>query len=178
MNEKNLILWQIKTEYQSLLSCLYDTETGEINEEVEKKLNELSDSGENKCIAIQKWILNLESEKKQIEIMEEQLALRKSAYEKEIEKRYNYLESNMKGLGIKEISCPYFKIRLKTNPPSTDILDEKLIPEKFIVTKEITKTERKPDRMAIKEEVLKTGVQVPGAFVHQKTKLEISFKTL
>jgi hypothetical protein len=169
----NLNLWQIKKEYSSLLSNLYDHETGEINHEVDAQLSSLADSAENKCIAIQKWILNLESEKKQIEFMEEQIAKRKKCYENEIKKRSDYLESNMKSLGIDEIKCPFFTLKIKKNPLSTDIVNEEIIPDKFMIEREIIKKEIKPDKNAIKEEFVKTGIQVPGAIVSQKSFLKL-----
>lgn len=173
MNTASLSLYKMAGDYESLMSQLYDYETGEINQEIDAQLNALSDTVENKCIAISKWINKLEAEKKQIEFMEKQISERKGAYEKEIQARFNYLENNMKRLNINKVQCPYFTLRIKSNPFSTDIMDESLIPERFMKTREIVKTETKPDKNAIKEEVLKTGIQVPGAYVAQKTKLEI-----
>lgn len=166
-------LWQIKTEYQSLLSQLYNHETGEVDIEVDKQLSALSDSAENKCIAVASWIKNMEADKKQIEYMKEEILKREAAYQKEIDKRSQYLQYNMEALGISEVKCPYFTLRIKKNPYSTEIFDESQIPEQYMRTREIVKTETKPDKNAIKEEVLRTGAQVPGASVQQKTKLEI-----
>lgn len=171
--QRNVSLWQIKSEYQNLLHNLYDYETGEINQEVDAQLNALSDTAENKCIAIASWIKHMESEKKQIDFMKEEILKREAAYEKEINKRLDYLKTNMEGCGITEVKCSYFTLKIKKNPYSTDIVNEADIPEKFMKTKEVVKIEVKPDKNAIKEEVLKTGIQVPGAQVAQKTKLEI-----
>ncbi len=171
--QREVSLWQIKSEYQNLLSNLYDSETGEVNMDVDAQISALSDSAENKCIAIASWIKNMESDKKQIEYMKEEILKREAAYNKEIDKRLDYLKGNMEGLGITEVKCAYFTLRIKKNPYSTDVTDASQLPERFIKTREIVKTEKSPDKNAIKEEVLKTGVQVPGAYVQQKTKLEI-----
>jgi hypothetical protein len=64
-------------------------------------------------------------------------------------------------------------LKIKNNPYSTNIVDENKIPERFMRTRIIEKKEIKPDKNAIKEEVLKTGIQIEGAIVEQKTKLEI-----
>jgi hypothetical protein len=72
-----------------------------------------------------------------------------------------------------EVKSPFFTIRLKKNPYSTDITDASQIPIQYMNTREIVKVETKPDKNAIKEEVLKTGVQIPGANVHQKVQLQI-----
>ena len=120
----------------------------------------------------------MESDKREIDFLKEQIAARETAYIKEINRLQDYLKINMERCKIKEINCPYFTIKLKINPPSTDILDESQIPEQYMRTREIVKTEIKPDKNAIKEEVLKTGVQIPGAFVTQKTQVKISIDKL
>lgn len=166
-------LWEIKSEYMKLVSSLYNQETGEVDEQVDKQLTELAGNAENKCIAIMSWVKSLESEKKQIEFMKQEILDREQAYNNEITRQLKYIERNMLDMGIKEIASPYFKLQIVTDPYSTDVHDESQLPEKFMRTKEIVKTERKPDKIAIKAEVLKTGVQVPGATVAQKKKLKI-----
>ncbi len=171
--QRKLSFWEIKNEYQGLLGQLYDPETGEVNEQVDAQLSALSVTAENKCIAVASWIKNLESEKKQIEFMKKEILEREEAYQTEIEKNLQYLKSNMENCGISEVKCQYFTIRIKQNPYSTDVFDESQVPEKFMRSREIIKIETKADKNAIKEEVLKTGVQIPGACVLRKTKLEI-----
>ncbi len=174
MNNQKITLWEIGSEYQKLLPQLFDQETGEINELVEQKLNQISGSAEEKCKAVANWIKSIEHEKKQIEMMKEEILRREKAYDHEIEQKLLYLKINMERCEIKEIKCPYFTVKIKTNPYSTEILNEGEIPEKFMRTREIVKTEIKPDKNAIKEEVLRTGEQIAGAYVSQKTKLEIN----
>lgn len=174
ISSQNISLWQLANEHQRLFSQLYNEETGEIDMEIQAQLDVLEPSTEKKCIAIQSWVNKLESEDRELDILIDQIGKRKSAYSKEIKKMSDYLYNNMKRCGIKEIRCPLFKLRIKVNPYSTEIFEETQIPKQFMKTREIVKTETKPDKNAIKEEVLKTGIQVPGAFVQQKEKLEIS----
>jgi hypothetical protein len=169
----NLSLYKIASEYQSLFSQLYDHETGEINMEIQAQIDALEPSAEKKCIAVTQWINSMRGDKREIEFLRSELLKREAAYDEEITWWERYLRTNMERLKITEVQCPYFTIRLKKNPYSTDILDESLIPERFMRTREIIKTEVKPDKNAIKDEVIKTGVQIPGASVQQKTKLEI-----
>lgn len=169
----NLSLYQLGTEYQSLLSQLYDHETGEVNEEVDAQLNALSTTTEEKCIAVTSWIKRLESDQNQLEKMVEEILSRGLAFTKEINKWKDYLKTNMERCQITEVKCPYFTLKIKKNPYSTDIFDEAQIPERFMRTREIVKVERKADKNAIKEEVLNTGIQIPGAIVQQNTKLQI-----
>lgn len=175
---RNLSLYQIGNDYQGLFNQLYDEETGEVNMEVDKLLSELSLTAEKKCIEVAKFIRKIQSEKREIEYLKEEITNRDEAYKREINKMSSYLQSNMERLGIKQIKCPYFTINIKVNPYSTEISDESLIPERFMRTKEIVKIEVKPDKSAIKDEFLSTGLQVPGTRVQQNTKLEITIDKL
>ncbi len=170
---KNISFYQLGIEHQKLFSQLYDYETGEVNSEIEAQISALTETTEKKCIAVTSWIKKLESDKRELEFLKDELAKRESAFNKEIDKSKKYLQDNMERCKITEVSCPYFTIRLRKNPYSTEILDESLIPKEYLKTKEIVKIETKPDKNAIKEEVLKTGIQIPGTYVGQKTKLEI-----
>jgi hypothetical protein len=172
--EKPISLYHLVSEYQDLFRELYDPETGEINELVQAKIDAKEPDVQKKCIAVGQWIKSIEKEKREIEYMKEQILARESAYEKEINKWQYYLKMNMERFGVTKVSSPFFTLEIKKNPYSTDILDATKIPNKFMATKEIVKVEIKPDKNAIKEEVLKTGEQVEGAYVGQKTRLVIS----
>jgi|ERR1700722_5243455 len=169
----NLSLYQLTHEHSLLLSQLYDHETGEVNQEIEDKLSASSQSVDKKCLSVASYIQHLESEKAQLEFLKKQIKEREQAYDAKIERMERYLKSNMEYAGIDKIECPYFTVRIKTNPYSTDILDESLIPKDLINYKVIEKVEAKPDKTRIKEQVLKTGIQVPGACVAKKTQLKI-----
>lgn len=178
MISNNLSLWQIGSEYQQLLSELYDSETGEINELVQAKLDKLAPSVEKKCIAVAAYLRKIESEEIELDRLLHEVEERKKAYNREVSKWVDYLKNNMERCNIKEIKCPYFTLKIKQNPYSTEIIDERLIPEKYLVKKEIVKVEVKPDKTAIKEYVLQSGEEVPGAKVAQKTRLDISVSKL
>jgi len=149
---KDVSLWKLTNEHQKLLNELYDYETGEINELIQAKLDTLEPTIEKKCIAVTQWIRKLESEKRELDAIQEEVESRRHAYDREVKKYSNYLELNMKKQGMTEIKCPFFTVRLRKNPHSTDIIDESLIPQKFIVAKEIVKIESKPDKKACSSE--------------------------
>jgi|ERR1700685_1101125 len=173
MNAINLSLYQLTNEHDFLLSQLYDHETGEVNQEIENKLMQLDSTAVKKCTSIASYIRRMEADKEQLEKLEQEIYKRKKSYDKEMDRLKAYLKSNMERMEIDYIRSPFFQVKIKTNPHSTEIINEELIPQKFLNVKIIEKTEVKPDKNAIKEEVLRTGVQVPGAYVSQKTKLEI-----
>lgn len=169
----SLSLYHLTKEYENLFAQLYDPDTGEINQEVEEKVNSLLPTIEAKCISVANYIKKLESDKREIEFLEQEIQKRKTAYTEEVKHWQEYLKKNMQYHGLTKVSCPYFTLNIKKNRHSTDIYDEFQIPTKFMIAKETIKVEVKPDKEAIKEEVLRTGVQVPGAHVEQKSKLEM-----
>ncbi len=170
---KELTLWSLTNEHRELLSRLYDYETGEVNEEVQAQINALEPDITDKCIAVNKWISKLEKDQLALEKLEEEVKLRKEAFKKEIKFYKEYLQKGMEENNIMSITCPYFTIKLIKNPTSTEIIDESLLPEQFFNYKEIIKTEKKPDKVKIKEHVLRTQEQVPGAHVGQKNRVEV-----
>jgi hypothetical protein len=170
---KSLSLYNLGNDYQHLFSQLYDAETGEVDEVVDAQLSALSTDVQKKCVAVATWIKSMESEQREIEHLKNEILNREAAYKKEISKWHDYLKSNMERCKISEVKCPYFTLKIKKNPFSTEIFDESLLPSKFMVEREVVRIDKKADKNAIKEEVLRTGVQIPGACVQQKTQLQI-----
>ena len=166
-------LHNLTFEHQKILSELYNHETGEVNEEAEAQLNALSPQVNDKCVAVAHWIKKIEANKRELAHMKEEIDKREQAYNTSMDRWNDYLKSNMEKCGLKEISCPYFTIKIRKNPLSTTILNEFDIPSRFLITKEIVRITTIPDKNSIKEEVEKTGIQVPGTLVEQKTRLEI-----
>jgi hypothetical protein len=167
-------LYKLSSEYQQLMAKLFDPATGEIDPVVDAEITALAPTVESKAIAVASYIRSMEDEKRNIEILREELMERQAAYDNRIASQQKYLQTCMEMASVTEVTCPYFTIRLKKNQHSTDITSESAIPAEFFNERTVTKTERKPDRNRIKEHVLKTGYQIPGATVLQKTKLEIT----
>lgn len=176
--EKSLSLYHLSTEMQNLMARLFDPETGEIDEAVDAELNATTQTANAKCLAVASVIKRLEAEQALLQHYYQEVTSRQIAYQKELGKLENYLHKNMIACKITEIKHSMFTIKIKTNPYSTNVYDESQLDPQFMVTREIVKTETKPDKEAIKRYVLGTGMQVPGAHVEQKTKLIITTEKL
>ena len=74
----------------------------------------------------------------------------------------------MERCAISEIKSPYFVIKLKKCPISTEILDENSIPNDYKKVKEVVTI----DKLKLKDEML-AGVVIPGAQLRQNNRLEI-----
>ena len=163
-------LFEIANEYQNILEETFDKETGEINEKALLRLDEVKTDIRDKGVAIASFIKNIEAEEKAIDAAISTMELRRNQLSKKALSIAYYLQSNMERCAISEISCPYFVVKLKKNPVSVDVYDEKSLPESYIKTKEVVT--RSVDKMKIKEEIL-AGAVIPGAALKQNYRLEI-----
>lgn len=159
-------LYEISDQYQFLLKDLYNEETGEVDESVLSRLNELSDTAENKCINVVRIFKEIEMQRVAIAEEKKRMAARESALKNQVDRLKNYLLVNMERCQIKKIECPQFVISLQKNPARLDITDEKLIPKEYLVTKISI------DESKVKDE-LKSGVIIPGARLVQGNSVRI-----
>ncbi len=161
-------LYEIANEYQSILEQTFDQDTGEVNETALAKLEALQVDMQQKTIAVASYIKNLDAERKAIEEAKQAMADREKRLEKRVSYLTAYLQSNMERCAINEITSPYFVVKLKKCPLSTDILDENALPDEYKRRKEVITV----DKLKIKEELL-AGVVIPGAALKQNYRLEI-----
>jgi hypothetical protein len=84
-----------------------------------------------------------------------------------------YLKDQMERAGIDLIECPLFKVQIKKNPPSVDVIDQLSLPKEFWRTPEPKPPVAAPDKARIKE-ALQHGDDVPGARLTQSTRLVVA----
>ncbi len=161
-------LYQIANEYKDVVENMYDEETGEINEKSLSLLDSITTSFQDKCLAVASFMQNIDAEREAISNAKKSMADRESRLKKKIENMHNYLHLNMEKSGITQINSPYFNLKIKTNPPSVDVIDANEIPEQYMRTK----TEVSIDKQKILAD-LKNGTIIPGVGLKQDTKLEI-----
>ncbi len=83
-----------------------------------------------------------------------------------------YLKDNMERAGIEKIECPLFKLSIKKNPPSVEVIDQLSLPPEYWRTPEPKPPVAAPDKAAIKA-ALQDGKDVPGARLNQGTRLVV-----
>jgi|ERR1700722_3141604 len=160
-------LYEITNELQRIFDNV--GEDGELNQEMLDNLDGLQEDFETKAISVASYIKNLEAEEQAIADAIKGMVVRKTRLTKQAESLSEYLQMNLQKLSINEIkSSPYFKIRLKQCPVSVDVFDESVLPAEYLREK-ITVT---VDKIKLKE-TMSEGVEVPGATLHRKIKLEI-----
>lgn len=159
-------LYEIADRYQFLLHDLYDYETGVVNETTLARLNELTDTMEDKAINITMLFKELEASAEAIEKERQAMQKREKALKNQIQSLKDYLRTNMERCQINKIECPQFVIGLQKNPCSVEIVNEESIPEEY------TKVRVELDIAKIKDE-LKNGVVIPGARLVQGSSIRI-----
>jgi hypothetical protein len=160
-------LYEITNELQHVFDNI--GEDGELTQDMMDNLDELQQDFEQKAVNVAAYIKNLEAEELAIGEAIKDMATRKTRLTKQVQGLTDYLQFNLQKLSINEIkTSPYFKIRLKQCPPSVDVFDEKQIPDEYWREKVTTSI----DKIRLKE-VMSEGVEVPGASIQRKIKLEI-----
>ena len=133
-------------------------------------LEGLTGAIEVKAQSVAMVIRNIEADAEAIEEAAKQMQARAKRLQQRAEAIKTYLLVNMTATGITKISCPYFTISLRKNPPRVDIIDAAAIPDRFRVWPDPPPPAL--DRKAILE-ALKAGESVPGAGLAQSERVEI-----
>lgn len=140
-------------------------ENGEYKEDI--KLN--TETIEDDAISIASYIKNLEVEEAGINEAVKNMTERKRVLQYRIEGLKHFLQTNLQANNITEISTsPYFKIKIKKNPPKVEMEPGVIVPDEYLRTKTITEI----DKSKISDE-LKNGVLLEFAKLTQSTRIEI-----
>lgn len=140
----------------------------ELDPEVMKDtLDSIEDAIENKAENIAKLIRNLESDVSAYKEEEDRLKTKRQSTENKVKWLKTYLEDNMKMTGKTKFKSGMFNFSIQKNPASVNITDEKIIPGEFLIPQP-----PKVDKTSLKE-ILKRGIEVPGAELKQTEGLRI-----
>lgn len=159
-------LYEIANEYLTFLNQVSDLD--EITDEHMDLLDHYQDTLANKVLNIGSFIKNLEIEYEAIEKAIDSMSERSFKINKKLERLKDYVKFNMDKFNLKEVKNPYLDIKVRLNPPSIIIKDEKLIPNKYIKEQILSKIDK-----ALICQDLKNNMIVPGVILEQKTRLEI-----
>ena len=145
-----------------------DVQNMDLDPEVMKDtLDSIEDAIENKAENIAKLIRNLESDVSAYKEEEDRLKTKRQATENKVKWLKTYLEDNMKLTGKTKFKSGRINFSIQKNPVSVNITDEKIIPEEFLIPQP-----PKVDKTSLKE-ILKRGIEVPGAELKQTEGLRI-----
>lgn len=163
-----LTLFEIAKEYRHIADVLMDAGCDEqtLSDTLEAEAWPLELKAQNYGFVIR----NLEASAAAIKEAEAAMAARRKMIEKRSAALLERLKTGMEIAGVTELSCPYFSIKVKKNPPAIDVWDEKQVPAKYLV--QPAPPPPSIDKKAIKADI-DAGIEVPGAMKVQATRLEI-----
>lgn len=157
-------LYELTQNYINLQDLLEDETISQ--DLIEKAMKEVSEDIEEKAENYAAIMKNLEAEAEALEKEEKRLAARKSSLRNRNKILKENLENSMKATGKTKFKTRLFSFNIAKNPPSLDIADEELIPDKYIVyTKSTAKKTMIDD--------LKQGVIIKGVKLKQTESLRI-----
>lgn len=154
-------LYELSVAFQNVQNMDLDPEV------MQDTLDSIEDAIENKAENIAKLIRNLESDVTAYKEEEERLKTKRQATENKVKWLKTYLEDNMKLTGKTKFKSGMFNFAIQKNQESVNITDERIIPEDFLIQQP-----PKIDKTALKE-LLKNGVEIPGAELKQTESLRI-----
>lgn len=157
-------LYELTQNYINLQDLLEDETISQ--DIIEKAMKEVSEDIEEKAENYAVIMKNLESEAEALEREEKRLAARKNSLRKRNKILKDNLENSMKTTGKRKFKTRLFSFNIAKNPPSLDIADEELIPDKYIV---YTKSTAKKTMI----EDLKQGAIIKGVKLKQTESLRI-----
>lgn len=154
-------LYELSLSFQEVQNMDLDSEV------MKDTLDSIEDAIENKAENIAKLIRNLESDVSAYKEEEDRLKTKRQSTENKVKWLKTYLEDNMKLTGKTKFKSGMFNFSIQKNPASVNITDEKIIPGEFLIPQP-----PKVDKTSLKE-ILKRGIEVPGAELKQTEGLRI-----
>ena len=154
-------LYELSLSFQEVQNMDLDPEV------MKDTLDSIEDAIENKAENIAKLIRNLESDVSAYKEEEDRLKTKRQATENKVKWLKTYLEDNMKMTGKTKFKSGMFNFSIQKNPSSVNITNEKIIPGEFLIPQP-----PKVDKPSLKE-ILKRGIEVPGAELKQTEGLRI-----
>lgn len=154
-------LYELSLSFQEVQNMDLDPEV------MKDTLDSIEDAIENKAENIAKLIRNLESDVSAYKEEEDRLKTKRQSTENKVKWLKTYLEDNMKLTGKTKFKSGMFNFSIQKNPASVNITDEKIIPGEFLIPQP-----PKVDKTSLKE-ILKRGIEVPGAELKQTEGLRI-----
>lgn len=162
-------LYTLAADYREASEQLADLELDE--QAVADTLEGLQGTLEVKATNVAMFCRNVEALAAQIKEAEAAMAARRKQLERRAERIRGYLKTCLEIADVREVSCPYFTIRVRANPPSVVVEDLAKLPPDYLVVPPTPPPVA--DKRAIADD-LKAGKPVPGAYLDTtKTRLEI-----
>lgn len=156
-------LYELTDSYLKVLELIENGEEG-----LEDTLESINDTIELKADGYARIIRNLEANAVALKTEIDRLTNRKRSIENSIDRLKENLKNAMIATGKEKIKTDLFNITVVNNPVAVNVIDEKLIPEKYFKVEII----RKLDKLSLRD-AIKNGEEIQGAKLMQGKGLRI-----
>lgn len=136
-------------------------------EDLQDTLESIEGALEEKLESYAMVIRNIESDVEGLKAEEKRLAERRKTMESGIKRMKENMQYAMSSTGEKKIKGEKFTFTVQKNPPSLNIVDEKVIPTEFITVETVRNIDKKALLARAKEQ------EVPGVEIKQGESLRI-----
>lgn len=160
-------LYELSAEYQRVLSLLDDPDADPAA--LEQELDGLAGQIQIKAGAIAGLIRQFEAFSDMRKMEAQRMKALADADARKADRLRDYLLRNMQAVGAERIDTKAFRLSLRANPPSVQVLEEPLVPAEYIRTVTTTSV----DKRAILEHFKTTGEIVDGTDISRGTRLDI-----
>jgi hypothetical protein len=157
-------LYELTAQYAQLSDAVED---GADDAALLTMLAEIDGALREKGANIGYMLKNYDAEIAAMKAEEKRIAEKRKARESMHERLNKYLLDNMIAGGIHQIDCPAFSIKVRENPPSVVIDDEKAIPAEYM-----RQPPAVPDKRLMLDD-MKNGVLIDGVRAERGHRLEI-----
>lgn len=155
-------LYQLQGAYAQIQQMI---ELGD--EDLLDTLESIEDALEEKLESYAMVIRNIESDVEGLKAEEKRLAERRKTMESGIKRMKENMQNAMSSTGEKKIKGEKFTFTVQKNPPSLNIVDDKVIPDEFITIETVRNIDKKALLAKAKEQ------EVPGVEIKQGESLRI-----
>lgn len=159
-------LYELSQGYANLLGLIEEAEDPTL---IHTLLQATEGQIQEKAANIVKFIKSMDADIDIIKAEEKRLTERRKAIENRRNSIKEYIQQQMELMGMDKIKTPTMTIALQNNPPSVNVLDEKLIPASYLT---IIPETYVINKSAIRE-AIKNGEEVPGAELTQGKSLRV-----
>lgn len=156
-------LYELTDSYLKVLELIENGEEG-----LEDTLESLNDTIELKADGYARIIRSLEANAVALKTEIDRLTNRRRSIENSIDRLKENLKNAMIATGKEKIKTDLFNVTVVNNPVAVNVIDEKLIPEKYFKVEII----RKLDKLSLRD-AIKNGEEIQGAELMQGKGLRI-----
>lgn len=167
----NLTLYQIAAEYRAQADALesLDLDDQTLKDTLESMSGDIETKAQNYAFVIR----NMESLAEQTKQAAAGMTGRAKAITARVDRIKEHLLGALIFAGVKKVECPYFTMKVRDNPPSVIVFDEKQIPLAYMAMPEPPPPPGLTPNKTMIAAAIKAGIDVPGCRVEQKQRIEI-----